>query len=839
MWWVGAAAPVWMALGTGLCACGDDGSRGTDSASVTTTVSTGSSSGELTTGTPPTSSAPTTSTSASSTDSQGETQATTASVTSDPTGTGSSSTTEAITTGPAPDMGPACVDTCIDGTCIGELCCPINQACTDTCCAQGEVCSFQQCVVPGNDCIDATDCPPDAYCEYTLGEMEKPPMCMGGVSLTPGKCLPTPPECAEGVEPVEGEPITCLPSCEVKPPVDDFGIVLKAAWGGQVAPPYGTDVMMSPIVAQLDDDNCDGKVNEKDIPEIIFSTFTGGGYYKQGTLHAISLVNGGFVDKFSVPNVTQPGAGLAAADLDADGVPEIVGCMNPGPAGASCCDAVAQNTGVIAFKADGTTLWTQPDTTKVHCGYEAPVVGDVDQDGQPEVLVGWTLMDGKTGAIKKELDPTHTWGQKLMGLADVDGDGKLDALDGQRAIRADGSVIWDLRAGPNAITFGYHAVGDFDLDGKPEVTVISSGGPHTMSLLRHDPNQPGGAQVIRKGVDINNGISTKAFCNAASEYGGGPPTVADFDGDGAPDVGAAGAVGYVVFSGKKMMDPNVTNADIDLWFKTTKDCSSAVTGSSVFDFNGDGKAEVVYSDEYHLWMYDGSTGTNLIPSTCNTTGTLWEYPLVADVDNDGQADIVVASNAYGITCPDNASKQAGIRVFGSAKGAWVRTRRIWNQHTYHVTNIAEDGTVPAVEVANWAAPGLNNYRQNVQPQGEFSAPDVTAAIFPRCDVMPYALVARVRNIGQAAVPAGVVVGFYAGDPDMGGTLLGSGMTQKSLYPAEAEDVVLELAMPDPGLIDGSIPVFVVVDDGMPAHLWKECRTTNNKVEGSGYCAMPG
>jgi len=36
-----------------------------------------------------------------------------------------------------------------------------------------------------------------------------------------------------------------------------------------------------------------------------------------------------------------------------------------------------------------------------------------------------------------------------------------------------------------------------------------------------------------------------------------------------------------------MMDPNVLPGDIDLWFKTTKDCSSAVTGSSVFDFNGD------------------------------------------------------------------------------------------------------------------------------------------------------------------------------------------------------------------------------------------------------------
>jgi hypothetical protein len=63
-----------------------------------------------------------------------------------------------------------------------------------------------------------------------------------------------------------------------------------------------------------------------------------------------------------VPNVTQPGGGLAAGDLDGDGVPEIVGCMDPGPSGTSCCDAIAENTGVIAFRADGSTFWTQPDT---------------------------------------------------------------------------------------------------------------------------------------------------------------------------------------------------------------------------------------------------------------------------------------------------------------------------------------------------------------------------------------------------------------------------------------------------------------------------------------------
>ncbi len=359
--WMGMArAPAWVVLGVGLVGCGDSGSGSAGSSSggaSEATAATGpGTTVDLSTG-GPTSDTPTGS------GTLGETQATTGMTPT--TTTGVVTGTEGVTTGPAADMGPACADTCLEGVCVGDVCCPINQACVDTCCGEGDVCSFQQCVTPGADCVDATDCPPDAYCEYTLGEMEKPPMCMGGVSLGTGKCLPTPPECAEGQEPVEGEPITCLPKCEVKPPVDDFGIVLKAAWGGQNTPPYSTDIMMSPIVVQLDDDDCDGKVNEKDIPEIVFSTFTGGGYYKQGTLHAISLKDGAFVDKFTVANVTQPGAGLAAADLDADGVPEIVGCMNPGPAGNSCCDAVAQNTGVIASRP--TAPRCGPSRTRPRC----------------------------------------------------------------------------------------------------------------------------------------------------------------------------------------------------------------------------------------------------------------------------------------------------------------------------------------------------------------------------------------------------------------------------------------------------------------------------------------
>ena len=92
---------------------------------------------------------------------------------------------------------------------------------------------------------------------------------------------------------------------------------------------------------------------------------------------------------------------------------------------------------------------------------------------------------------------------------------------------------------------------------------------------------------------------------------------------------------------------------------------------------------------------------------------------------------------------------------------------------------------------------------------------------------PTGLVATVRNIGQAALPAGVVIGFYEGSPPSG-TLLGHAQTVTILYPAESEAVPFTLTNPDQGLVSGTTPVYAVADDGMPAHpSWHECRTDNN------------
>ncbi|MBI2396097.1 MAG: VCBS repeat-containing protein [Deltaproteobacteria bacterium] len=760
------------------------------------------------------------------------------------------------------DTSSGCVtgDSCGDGgagVCLADgTCCDRARACGSLCCAGGNVCSFGKCVTPGVVCVDATDCSADEMCDYALGPAtpsgdagvdassdgssdasSDAAACVGGAELKKGRCLPRPPRCAatggdagvdggsSGADSGSGSSgeITCLDKCEYRPPVGKFEPKLKFSWGNALAPSTADSVMMTPIVVQLDDDNCDGVVDERDIPEIVFSTFANGSYNLDGTLHAVSIVGKKVVEKWKVlpsgADPLWPGAHLAGGNIDNKPGNEIVTCTRSSTGGSK----------VRAYDGKGAVLWTSPAI-----GYcRVPSLADLDGDGKVEVITETHVLKGATGKILFALASPNN-GE--VTVADVTGDGVPEIVSPVRIWDNKGVQLADAMS--SAVAGGalpggnFVAVGDFDKDGSPEI-VTADFATHTLHVWRYDPKAAGKVRVLRRNTNIN-GTLSPSLCptgSAGNTRGGGPPTIADFNGDGTPDVAMAGGVAYGVYDGKKLLDPTVANPT--LWLKQTHDCSSAQTGSSVFDFDGDGKAEVIYSDEWYLRIYSGSDGTELF-RTCNTTGTLQEYPVIADVDNDGHADIVVASNSYStITCPEGGTKQAGIRIFGDTEGKWVRTRRIWNQHTYHVTNVLEDGTIPAFEAPNWKQPRLNNFRQNVQPIGEFSAPDLIVSVRPSCEGA-YAIIARVRNVGEAAVEAPVDVGLYAGT-----TLLGKGATSKTLYPAEAEDIAFTFTTVPPGVVDGTQKVHAVVDDGAPPHPWHECRTDNNKsAEVGARCAGP-
>ena len=710
-------------------------------------------------------------------------------------------------------LGGPCGDA---GICTEQGCCDQDKACGTKCCGTEQLCSFQKCVTPGNICVDASDCKSDEYCEYGLGEPGDPGSggagggCSGGVVLQTGRCLPRPPKCKDGEDP--GDPPTCLQSCEYHPPVAQFNPEVKFAWGSIAN--VTDNVMMTPIVAQLDDDNCDNVIDERDIPEIIFTSYANSGYVATGTLRAISIVNEKVVEKWNVTGISAARQ-LAAGNID--GVPgtEVVGCD---------VDGVT----LRAFKGDGSPLWSA--SAPLTCFQ--PSIANVDADPNPEIIIEGGIVDGVTGVVQATFSPAMV-GTFLV--ADITGDGVLEVVSNTQAYHADGTQLLDTGGPAHAWTGGTHfnsgpAVADLDKDGKPEVIAVYFL-QHQLAIWRYDANQASKVSFVRSGIDINGSLNP-SLCgggSAGNKWGGGPATVGDFNADGIPDVALAGGVGYAVFDGKKLTDQNVADADTFLWTKQTIDCSSAGTGSSLFDFDGDGKGEVVYADERYMRIYEGATGKVLF-ETCNTSGTLSEYPVIADVDNDGHADIVVASNNYSsFNC--NGTKTTGIRVFGDTLGKWVRTRRTWNEHAYHVTNIAENGDVPVSEPANHLEPKLNNFRMNAQPQGEFAAPDLVVQMALQCGD-EYGLVAHVQNIGEAAVQPGVVVGFYEGAPPSG-TKLGEGLTTQTLYSLGSEAVVLPLATVPSG------NVYAVVDDGNPPHPWHECREDNNISDPvSAECGAP-
>ncbi|HNC94882.1 MAG TPA: VCBS repeat-containing protein, partial [Myxococcota bacterium] len=213
------------------------------------------------------------------------------------------------------------------------------------------------------------------------------------------------------------------------------------------------------------------------------------------------------------------------------------------------------------------------------------------------------------------------------------------------------------------------AAADFDLDGSPEWVHVSSGTVYLSDLS-----------------------GTVRWASAVPQGGGGPPTVADFDADGYPEVGVAGAYYYVVFD----------NDGSILWQNPVQDYSSSVTGSSVFDFEGDGKADVVYADEVILWVFDGATGAIKLQEDNHASGTLYEYPLIVDVDNDGATEVVLASNNYGFPGWN------GISVIGDMNGSWRPSRPIWNQYAYNIRNVEDDGSIPRHPDAFWKS--FNNFR---------------------------------------------------------------------------------------------------------------------------------
>ncbi len=640
-------------------------------------------------------------------------------------------------------------------------------------------------------------------CAGPEGTSSPTPCGRGACDVDAGDAGATPSDA--GLVTPEDDAATPAPSpgaCVITPSADPFENPEKELqWGAAGLPfPAFENVVAAPIVVDFVEDGPDDF-----IPEIVFVTYASRGNAVLRVVsgrapHATLLTLAGdgrdpvVDDAAAMPSIQWDGH-PAAGDLDGDGRPEVVALLRGG--------------GAVAFRFDGRELWRADIPEAEHTPNGSLAIADLDHDGAPEVVVGRVVVDGQTGAVRwigRESRGRNTQGP-LSCIADVVPGGSMEIVAGNTVYDSRGEVVWKASGGD-----GFCAIADFvdgsgaaSPDGAPEVVRVGN-----RALTFFD----GATGDVVWQRSLPGCVGT-----------GGAPTVADFDGDGRMEVGVAGASCIAVLDLDCDASPTPAGcADRGVaWTQASEDTSSAVTSSTVFDFNGDGRAEVIYNDEEYFRVFDGLTG-EVIFQDPNPSRTRTEQPIVADVDFDGNAEIVFGGNYETDFAGDKLSPEdrvPGLEVWGSGDDDWVGARPIWNQHTYHIDNVEPDGTIPREEPPSWRS--HNSYRLNRASEDVLAAPDLLGARLDadtsRCGEGVLLVCASVRNDGEARVGPGVEVAFFAGSAD--GTLIGTSTTTRGLSPREGEERVCVEWLDAPTT---PTPVYAIVD---AAGIARECVESNN------------
>ncbi|NVB42914.1 VCBS repeat-containing protein [Pseudenhygromyxa sp. WMMC2535] len=705
-------------------------------------------------------------------------------------------------------------EVCNPNTLACELDCGEEEPCGDpeVCCGDAEICYAGSCIVPGDACqagVCATDtetgCQDDEVCDGELG-LCVPDIANADCTYTPEAGVFDPvPRFTWGQR--KNRSCDSDADCQ-KEEICDAG-TCAVTWPhvlpGEEDMPDHYQVVSTPAVGDLDGD-C--------IPEIVFNTYNNSSYTSNGVLRAIRGDTGEIVWTFSDSNYrSDSGATPAIGDLDYDGVPEVI---NPG-----------QGSWLYALDAEGNFLW-QSDTYSGSGKSGSPSLVNMDLQGDAEIVYGRAVYDSQGSLIWEGTGHNGNNGSvgKLSCVADLDGDLRPEVIAGGTAWTFTGSVGVDFEGSQlwTNGSDGFCGIADFQLDGVPEVVLVRS-----------------------NDIDILDGITGTTVASIAIAGGGagGPPNIADFDGDGFPDIGTAGGNNYVVvqFDGVDTLT--------QLWQADTKDGSSQRTGSSVFDFDGDGRSEVIYGDEWYLRIYPGvepdctldppgagcdgdMTDDEILFIDINSSRTRAEYPVIADVDGDFKAEIIVSTNNES---SQGAIGDAGIEVFEDRLDNWVGTLPIWNQHTYHITNVDAKGGIPLIEDNNWEVPvakPYNSYRRNTQGEVENCAPDLVLE-----DLEPVGMCldevtfkVRVCNQGCLGVGPGVQVTFSEAEAGVLGTV----ETDAAIAAGACQSV--EITLPAPGSAPYDVSA-TVDDDGMGQGALNECVEDNNSIGPKELCVSIG
>ena len=334
-------------------------------------------------------------------------------------------------------------------------------------------------------------------------------------------------------------------------------------------------------------------------------------------------------------------AGITLANLDGDPAPEILA-------------ASWDSSTTFVFDSDGTVMPGWPQNTGSH-HWASTSVGDIDGDGAPEIVVNTT--GGKTYAwnpdgsevLDGDGNPStngvfavrsgEIFNRSTISLYDVDNDGAREMIFGTNwrdgtdnmvyAYKSDGTqaVGWPKNLGSGGYTTSTVTIADLNLDGIVELIMPDEND----SLYIWEPDgsdYPGFPQF---------------FKSNSGNLDGKTPSIAVGNMDGDPELEMIG-VRVIARSNADLVIMNDDGSLLPGWPQSL----AAFSRSSpiVGDMDGDGVPDIVFAaggeDEPDIVYAFKADGDPVAGFPISLSGSPWGTPALADFDQDGDVDLLLA-----------------------------------------------------------------------------------------------------------------------------------------------------------------------------------------------------